>query len=53
MFNCAVSTYHEASTYEKHWKRIGKLIRLWWKICWKVNQKSTSLEEVCLTEVGE
>jgi len=42
MFKCAGTPYHEKGTYEEHQKRIGKLRRLWWKIYWKVNQKSTS-----------
>jgi hypothetical protein len=53
MSMCAETTYHEGRMYEEHQKGIEKLRRLWWKIWRKVNQKSTSLEEGCLTEAGE
>jgi len=53
MFKFAGSSYHGEGTYESNQKGIGKLRRLWWKIYWKLNQKSTSLVEGSLTKDGE
>jgi len=36
-----MNSYHEEGTYEEHQKEIGKPRRLWMKIYWNVNQKST------------
>jgi hypothetical protein len=53
MFKCEGSPYHEEGAYEEHQKEIKKLRRLWRKIYWKINQKSKSLVERSLTEVGD
>ncbi|AES75261.1 transmembrane protein, putative [Medicago truncatula] len=50
LYDCGRSAYLEEETYEEHQKRIGKFRRLWWKIYWKVNHKSTCLEEGCSTK---